>query len=70
MLGSSGTIHEIVGRPEVITVMYEKVVLAYVPVDEDVIVLSLSSDAYRNVAEIAKRIHQFVASKRNVQRPP
>ena len=69
ILGSSGTIHDIVGKPEVITVMYEKIVLAYVPVDEDVIVLSLSRDAYHNVAEIAKRTHEFADSKRKVQRP-
>lgn len=69
LLGSSGTIHEIVGRAEVITVLYEKVVLAYVPVGEDVIVLSLSRDAYRNVAEIANRTHEFAESKRKVQGP-
>jgi hypothetical protein len=69
ILGSSGTIHDIVGKPEVIAVMYEKVVLAYVPVEEDVIVLSLSNDAHHNVAEIAKRTHEFVESKRKAQRP-
>jgi hypothetical protein len=67
ILGSSGTIHDIVGKPEVITVMYEKIVLVYIPVDEDVIVLSLSSDAHRNVAEIARRTHEFADSKRKVQ---
>lgn len=64
ILGSSGTIHDIVGNPELITVLYEEVVLAYVPVDEDVIVLSLSRDAYPIVAQVAKRILEFATSKR------
>lgn len=64
ILGSSGTIHDIVGRPEVITVLYEKVVLAYVPVGEDVIVVSLSRDAYPIVAQVAKKILEFAGPKR------
>jgi hypothetical protein len=64
ILGSSGTIRNIVGLPELITVLYEKVVLAYVPVGEDVIVLSLSRDAYPIVAEVAKKVIGLVASRR------
>ncbi len=64
ILGSSGTIHDIVGRPELITVLYEKVVLAYVPVGEDVIVLSLSRDAHPIVAQVAKKVLELAASKR------
>jgi hypothetical protein len=64
ILGSSGTIQNIVGRPELITVLYEKVVLAYVPVGEDVIVLSLSRDAQPIVEQVAKKVLELVASKR------
>lgn len=69
ILGRSGTIHDIVGMPGVISVMDEKIVLAYVPVDEGAIMLSLSRDAYHNVAEIAKRTHESLIRKERFNDP-
>ncbi len=62
IIGSSGTIHDVVGRPELITVVYEKVVLAYLSFNEDIIALSLSRDAYPRVAEIAEKVLEFASA--------
>jgi hypothetical protein len=59
ILGSAGTIRDIVGKPERITVVYEQVILVYVPLDDHVIALSLSSDSSTNVAPVAKKVHEF-----------
>lgn len=62
VIGSSGTINDVVGRPEVVSVLYEKVIIVYLPINEHIIAISLSRDAYPRVEDISRKITQFATS--------
>jgi len=59
MIGASGTVQDVVGNPELISVVYEKVIVVYVPVGENIIAVSIRHDAQNNVSGIAKKIREF-----------
>jgi hypothetical protein len=60
IIGASGTVQDVVGKAEMISVVYEKVVVAYVPAGENIIAVSIAHDAEDHVPEIAKKIREFV----------
>ncbi len=60
ILGTSGTVEDIVGKPELITVRYEKAIVAYVPVAENIIAVSLTRDAHPHFVDTARKIWDFV----------
>lgn len=59
MIGASGTVQDVVGNPELISVVYEKVIVVYVPVGENIIAVSIRHDAQNHVPGIAKKIREF-----------